>query len=472
MKKSTTNRGYLLLILVMIIALLVACGSNEATSDPQPAATTATESTDTTTNTESSETPADEPEPEAVKPALTEPVEISFLNTWEDERFERLFGEKLRNKFPHVTWKLIPKLEPEMIATGNIPDLVTLPNWEHVHQRVKDGVLLDLTTLMEQDDLGLERLEPSNVESLRLVGDGTMYALPWNRAVEKLYINKEVFDKFNVPYPDPKVPMTWDETIELAKKLTGTVDGVQYRGIDLQNPIYILDSNRPADLNENNEPMYQKDPAFRKYLEIMQGFWSIPGIFPEGVDPATIVHYRGVEDFAVQKNVAMLVFWTSDLELKEAEEEHGLQWDYRPMPVWPEFRDQGPISYSNVIGIGATTKHKEQAYEILKYIVSDEFQQANAEEGIFPISTTAEIEQTYLNYLTSELGDKNFAAIFALKPSTPKITLPLPQYFGAKANHWGRVETFARLDKDVNTVLREMDEEALKAIETMKAQGQ
>ena len=470
MKLAAQNRSYFLIFIVLMIALLTACSGGE--SDPQPAAQEAEQTTESTKQeTPEPEKAAEETEKEVTKPALTDPVEISFLNTWEEERFEKLFGTKLREKFPHVTWKLIPKLEPEMIATGNVPDLVTLPNWEHVHAKIKEGVLMDLTPLIEGSDVA-DRLEPSNMESLRLVGNGSLYALPWNRAVEKLYINKEVFDKFNVPYPDPKVPMTWEETVELAKKLTGTVDGVQYRGIDLQNPIYILDSNRPADLNENNEPLYQKEPAFRKYFEILQGFWSIPGIFPEGVDPATIVHYKGVEDFATQKNVGMLVFWTSDWELKEAEDEHGLQWDYRPMPVWPETKDQGPISYSNVIGIGATTKHKEQVLEILNYIVSDEFQMANAKEGMFPISTTTEVEQAYLAYLQSEFGEKSFESIFALKPSSPQYTTPLPEYFGAKADHWGRAETFARLDKDINTVLREMDEEAIKQVETRKAQGQ
>lgn len=461
MRTTAKNRGIFFMVMVLFISLFTACTSKGDTADPKPAAEEKQENV----------TAPAEPSPEKAKPALTEPVEISFLNTWDDARFEKMFGEKLRKKFPHVTWKLIPKLEPEMIATGNVPDLITLPNWEHVNGRVKEGVLMDLTPLIDGSDIGVDRLEQSNITSLKLVGNGSLYALPWNRAVEKLYINKEVFDKFNVPYPDPNVPMTWEETVELAKKLTGTVDGVHYRGIDLQNPIYILDSNRPADLNENNEPLYQKEPAFRKYFEILQGFWSIPGIFPEGVDPSTIVHYKGVEDFATQKNVAMLVFWTSDWELKEAELEHGLQWDYRPMPVWPDTKDQGPISYSNVIGIGATTKHKEQAYEILSYIESDEFQMANAKTGMFPISTTPEVEQAYLDYLKTEFGDKSFESIFALKPSSPHYTSPLPKYFGAKADHWGRAETFAKLDKDINTVLREMDEEAIKAVETLKAQG-
>ncbi|MBI2939904.1 MAG: sugar ABC transporter substrate-binding protein [Chloroflexi bacterium] len=50
--------------------------------------------------------------------------------------------------------------------------------------------------------------------------DGSIYSVPWLCFTFMIFYNKDIFDKEKVPYPDPKKPMTWDETLELAKKLT------------------------------------------------------------------------------------------------------------------------------------------------------------------------------------------------------------------------------------------------------------
>jgi multiple sugar transport system substrate-binding protein len=453
--KTFMKKGILLLVFTLVISLLAACSGNQA----EPAASP---TSDASSNEQATATPS---EPPAAAPS--EPVELTFLSPWGEESWENMFGKELKAKFPHITWKLIPTLEPEMIAAGNIPDIVSVANWGHIYSNVQNNVLLDLTPMLESHELA--RLEKGNMDAVRAGGNGKIYTLPWNRAVEKLVINTEVFDKFNIPYPDMTKPMTWDETVELAKQLTGTVDGVQYRGIDLQNPGYILAEKLPVELNANNEPQYQKDPAFRQYFEYLQAFWSIPGIFPEGQNPSEVV-YRGHDDFVTQKNIAMLVYWGIEWALVPAEKDNGLKWDYRPMPVWPDLPNIGPASYSNTLGIGSNTKHKEQAFEVLKYIISDEFQMAKAKEGGLPISTTAEVEQAYIDYSRENMGEKNFQALFALKPASPEVA-ELPRYYGAQVGTWEVSQAFATLDKDINTVLREMDEQTLKNIEEMKAQG-
>jgi multiple sugar transport system substrate-binding protein len=79
------------------------------------------------------------------------------------------------------------------------------------------------------------------LESLRKSGGGKLYALPISILTQVMYYNKGIFDKFGVPYP--KDGMTWDKTLELAKKLDREEQGQQYFGF-AASPSHILGNNQ------------------------------------------------------------------------------------------------------------------------------------------------------------------------------------------------------------------------------------
>ena len=55
--------------------------------------------------------------------------------------------------------------------------------------------------------------------------DGKIWGIPWDSGALLLFYNKNLFDEAKVEYPDPAKWMTWDELIELAKKLTFDLNG-------------------------------------------------------------------------------------------------------------------------------------------------------------------------------------------------------------------------------------------------------
>lgn len=55
--------------------------------------------------------------------------------------------------------------------------------------------------------------------------DGKIWGIPWDSGALLIMYNKKLFDEAKVPYPDPKVWLTWDQLIELAKQLTFDLDG-------------------------------------------------------------------------------------------------------------------------------------------------------------------------------------------------------------------------------------------------------
>lgn len=82
--------------------------------------------------------------------------------------------------------------------------------------------------------------------------------LPLFRNIQATFYNKGIFDKFGVPYP--KDGMTYDEAIELAKKVTRSVDGVQYYGLFPGNPAIQLGQLSQTFLDgKTDEPLLSSD---------------------------------------------------------------------------------------------------------------------------------------------------------------------------------------------------------------------
>jgi multiple sugar transport system substrate-binding protein len=58
-----------------------------------------------------------------------------------------------------------------------------------------------------------------------VTGKGQLYALPKDIGPTVLYYNKEIFQKLNVPFPSADTPMTFDQLLDTAKKLTVSNNG-------------------------------------------------------------------------------------------------------------------------------------------------------------------------------------------------------------------------------------------------------
>ncbi|MDF2715158.1 MAG: extracellular solute-binding protein family 1 [Paenibacillus sp.] len=91
---------------------------------------------------------------------------------------------------------------------------------------------LDITELVRKHKLDLNRFEPASLQIMRQMNGGKLNALPINLLYLVLVYNKDIFDKFGEPYP--RDGMTWEEAVQIAKKLTRNDAGVQYMGFGNQ----------------------------------------------------------------------------------------------------------------------------------------------------------------------------------------------------------------------------------------------
>jgi multiple sugar transport system substrate-binding protein len=136
------------------------------------------------------------------------------------------FEEKEKNikiELERSTGDYFPTLKTKF-AGHNEPDIFCVDPGE-VGSFMKEGLLLGLdeyinnSTVLKKDDLwpvnDVYRYKDGKV------GSGDLYAIikDWTPDYMMVY-NKDQFKEAGIAYPDPKVPMTWDEFLTIARKLT------------------------------------------------------------------------------------------------------------------------------------------------------------------------------------------------------------------------------------------------------------
>lgn len=97
------------------------------------------------------------------------------------------------------------------------PDLFTSYDGYMTSGYVKSGIAWDITDKLPELGINFdEDVWKAGIPTCSL--DGRVYGFPNNIAVDAIWFNKDIFDKYKIPYP--KGQWTWEEFIPLAQKLT------------------------------------------------------------------------------------------------------------------------------------------------------------------------------------------------------------------------------------------------------------
>jgi multiple sugar transport system substrate-binding protein len=451
-----TKRGLFILTLMMMFIFMMGCRSDDNGNSNTNANDSET-NTISADNTSKSSDSTNEKLAESDKPR--DPVTLKINSDADDASFERDWKIPIESKFPHITLEKIHAAEihiEEQVAQGNIPDIVQARNHEHVSFLEQRGLTMDMRDLIKQHGFDLNRLDPSMLQRAKNFGtDGSIPTLPYERGVHAMYYNKDIFDKFAVPYPTDG--MTWNEVIALAETLSREDGGVNYRGLDLDVPNMAFSQlNTNYAHPETGDPLYDKEPAFQKYYNMLYKVWSIPGNL-YGDDPAELIHSFGGK-FAVEQNVAMIPLWNMTGWLATAEKETGMRWDMVTYPVWDDLPGVDPMAQGPVIGVSPTSEHKDDAFMVIAYLLSDEYQTAQSKKGKPSVLASQKVHE---QFAADEplLKDKNLMAFFKHSPATGAESYHQFEHI-VENTSWDMQNEFARLTRDTDTHLRELQEMA------------
>ncbi|WP_062109955.1 ABC transporter substrate-binding protein [Bacillus niameyensis] len=437
--------GFILVMFTFLCLIFTGC-SNQTNTDSKENETNANDQTDETSNEPTEQNTDEDPE---------EKVKITIAYQWGEDAFNKRY-RPIEEYLGNVEIEFVASTNTlqgfeEMFAAGIKPDIIVDQN---IFALQDLDVIYPLDDLLEQSGFDVGIFDQPLLDSLRAYDDeGRTIGLPDGTSVIGLYYNKDVFDLFGIDYPDPEKPMTWQEVLDLARKMTVERDGVQYIGLDGMSRFALQQFAPTATNPETGEVLINEREAYKRYFDLVAEFYNIPGMREEESLGTNFVEKRAAMTLAT--NVALNWIGGDDVE----------SLDLVPFPVWPDQPTIGPLMGTTPMVITNYSENKEVALEILKaYFLPEILTEHVRTGGTVPPIADEELLKQYAVDLEIYNG-KNLAAYYVLDRVTREEPVSRWDDFVDLAS----AETAIKEGKDVVTVLRELEEESTAKIQEAMA---
>ncbi|CAG7618426.1 ABC transporter substrate-binding protein [Paenibacillus allorhizosphaerae] len=397
--------------------------------------------------------------------ATKEPVELTFYYMYADsneEQFMKEHGSLIQKKYPNFSFKFLQNtkgnsLQDIIASKTNIDVFITInPSMMSIKDVELDG---DISDLVKKYAFDLGRFDPAIIEGLRKVGEGKLPGLPFKVNTLGLFYNKDIFDKFGVPYP--KDGMTWDEVNETAKKLTRVDGGVNYRGFGIRTWGQLLQLNQMSLklVDAGTKKSTVNNEMWKQYLAKFTPLFQMSGYEPTS---ALLQDAKQNDLFFKEKSLAMLVQMNSDYP--KAYQKLDINWDVTTFPTFKEKPGVGPQPDVVYYALSANSKHRDEAFLAMAEMTTDAVQLERSRLGNPSVLKSPAIRDAF-GADAPDLNGKNKKALVPEKYAEPtqytkynsKVVAPLA----------GGFRNIILGTKDANTALRETEEKANKDIETM-----
>jgi len=142
-----------------------------------------------------------------------------------------------------------------------------------------------------------------------------------------------------------------------------------------------------------------------------------------------------------------------------------IDWDIVSLPTFADKPKIGSQSMPAVFGITSTSKHKDEAMEVIKFLTSEQEQISESKKGVMPATVSEAARKAFAQ--DTPFKNKNWNALYynEIAPGTAKSNyqLSIEKAFTAS------IQQIVEGQKDVNTGMREAQEQAEKIIAEAKS---
>lgn len=373
-----------------------------------------------------------------------------------DEQFQKFFVQPVKAKYPQINLVQTRDTLDKLLTAGTPPDIVLVSN-ASLATVLEADLPEDLTAMMKTYNINAGGMEQAVVEQIRKLGDQkAFYGMPFAMNYGAMVYNKDIFDKFGLPYP--KDVMNYDELLELAKKLTRTDGGTNYIGVmppDLRQMYWQY--GVPVFDKTKGKAFLTSDLHSKVFSQLRQ-FYAIPGYMENGK------YSYSTDLFFKEQRMAMYPNWISAFItfFTNAGTKNAFNWDLVAHPGYSDRPGLGKEVDFHMAVVNKSGKYKEAAYHVLLSLLSEEVQTQLSKAGRLSVLKNDSIRSVY--GADSDLfKGKNLQAIFKVTPSP----LPEASKYDPKINALliGEVVKSVAVDgTDVNTALRNGEDKANKEI--------
>lgn len=300
-----------------------------------------------------------------------------------DRSFYQAIQEGFEAKHPQIHIQFIKSAEGQkvetMIAGGDAPDIVNV-GMDKIHYYAAAHILRDLTPLMsDADRADLAAFFPVTLHPFQ---DGAhVYGLPWSYVPFILFYNKNLFDKYGVPYP--RDDWTWDDYRDAARRLTHDLDG---DGItdefgatfaQWQDGYYCwFAQNGGSVLTPDRRTATFDDPRIVAAITFLHALTREDRVMPTDANKPKQTGMGLFEAGRLAMNGPTGSFYIPQYRLYEK-----VDWDIANVPAGPS--GKGTIVAPQAFCVTTQSRHPREAYALVHYISGEEGQRLLAESGLF-----------------------------------------------------------------------------------------
>jgi len=245
---------------------------------------------------------------------------------------------------------------------------------------------------------------------------GKIYAIPGDVDIYAMYYNKDMFDKYGVSYPDET--WDWEKYLWAAKKLSKDLDGdgklEQWGCIPDQWQDYVWQNGGDI-LSKDNRKCILDQPAAYEALQWMSNLRTKHHVAPTPADAADI----GPLKMFTNGQIGMYTSgsWCAALFLNKEIK----TFDYDAAPI-PKGKRRASFMGGAAFSMLSRSKHKKEAWELVKFMTSPGMQRHFAEEKqIIPSRKSVAESGAYLYLKDKPKNKQAFIDAISYGRPLPKV---------------------------------------------------
>ena len=306
----------------------------------------------------------------------------------------------IRVKIELIPWaRVFDKL---LIATagGRTPDVSRIDSTYFTPCAAK-GLLECLDPYIENDpEFDIHDFYEEAIEGWGMY-QGRIYGLPGDVDIYAMYYNKTMFDKYNIPYPDET--WDWDKYLWAARKLTKDLDGDgrldQWGALPESWWQDYVWQNGGHIVNKDGTKCLLDRPEAYEAIQFLADLGNKYHVAPTPSDMADI----GSQKLFTNGQIGM--FTTGSWAAALIFHKEVTTFDYDAAPI-PKGKQRASFMGGAAFGILRGSKHKKEAWELVKFMTSPTFQRYYAEtQHIIPSRRSVAESGAYL-YLNDKPRNK------------------------------------------------------------------
>jgi multiple sugar transport system substrate-binding protein len=292
------------------------------------------------------------------------------LTLWAFEGEETFFPtliERFQAEHPNVTIEVTEVPEDNYrtkvdtaLAAGSPPDLglVYEPRW------FRAGAVLPLDDVIASEGVDLSAFNQNAMSGCRY--EDQVYCVGTYTGSVLLFYNRDIFDAAGVAYPSTTDPMTIDEFASVAAQLSQPSEDLSERvwGTVGEAPFWWSDPVTHFSDDGHSADGFINDPATVHLYDVMSGLVR-DGYAPTSSESDLL----GTEDLLATGQFGMAI--SDNLVAIETLEAAGIDWGAAPVPVESAGDPVYVSSWTDQIGVFASSEHPEEAKLFAAFVATE-----------------------------------------------------------------------------------------------------